>query len=253
MKLRFLGTGTSNGVPVLGCNCDVCKSTDKHDKRFRTSALLETNDTRILIDCGPDARMQLLQVPFKAIDGVLITHIHYDHVAGLDDLRPFCMLNDIDVYANENTARDLKHNMPYCFTEHLYPGVPRINLHTIYSGKSFDIGDINVLPIEVFHGKLPILAYRFGKLAYITDMKYIGDNEKKMLEGIETLVINGLRWEKEHHSHILINEAIEFSESLGAKKTYIVHVTHEIGLHKEAQKRLPPNVFFAYDGLEIEC
>ena len=252
MKLRFLGTGTSNGVPVLGCNCAVCQSNDSKDKRYRTSALIETDNTRIMLDCGPDARMQLLQVPFRPINAVLISHIHYDHVAGIDDLRPFCLFGDIDVYANSSTTKALKQTMPYCFTDELYPGVPRLNLHTIESGKAFKVNEVEVLPIKVYHGKLPILAYRFGEVAYITDMKTIDDAEKELLKGVKVLVVNGLRWEKEHHSHQLINEAIAFSKSIGAEKTFLTHVTHEIGVHVEASKRLPNNVYFAYDGLEFE-
>lgn len=252
MKLRFLGTGTSNGVPVLGCNCAVCQSNDSKDKRYRTSALIETDTTRIMLDCGPDARMQLLQVPFRPINAVLISHIHYDHVAGIDDLRPFCLFGDIDVYANSSTTKALKQTMPYCFTDELYPGVPRLNLHTIESGKAFKVNEVEVLPIKVYHGKLPILAYRFGEVAYITDMKTIDDAEKELLKGVKVLVVNGLRWEKEHHSHQLINEAITFSKSIGAEKTFLIHVTHEIGVHVEASKRLPSNVYFAYDGLEFE-
>jgi lipoate-protein ligase B len=252
MKLRFLGTGTSNGVPVLGCNCAVCQSNDSKDKRYRTSALIETDNTRIMLDCGPDARMQLLQVPFRPINAVLISHIHYDHVAGIDDLRPFCQFGDIDVYANSSTAKALKQTMPYCFTDELYPGVPRLNLHTIESGKAFKVNEVEVLPIKVYHGKLPILAYRFGEVAYITDMKMIDDAEKELLKGVKVLVVNGLRWEKEHHSHQLINEAIAFSKLIGAEKTFLTHVTHEIGVHVEASKRLPNNVYFAYDGLEFE-
>lgn len=252
MKLRFLGTGTSNGVPVLGCNCAVCQSNDSKDKRYRTSALIETDTTRIMLDCGPDARMQLLQVPFRPINAVLISHIHYDHVAGIDDLRPFCLFGDIDVYANSSTTKALKQTMPYCFTDELYPGVPRLNLHTIESGKAFKVNEVEVLPIKVYHGKLPILAYRFGEVAYITDMKTIDDAEKELLKGVKVLVVNGLRWKKEHHSHQLINEAIAFSKSIGAEKTFLTHVTHEIGLHVEASERLPNNVYFAYDGLEFE-
>lgn len=248
----FLGTGTSNGVPVLGCNCEVCKSKDPRDNRLRTAALLETDNTRIVIDCGPDFRQQMLPQPFRKIDGLLITHIHYDHVGGIDDVRPFCMLGDIDVYANASTCEGLRHNFPYCFTENLYPGVPKLNLHSILPHSRFHIGDIEVMPISVMHGKLSILGYRFGKLAYITDMKTIDDEELPYLEGVETLVVNALRWERPHHSHQLISEAIAFSRKIGAKRTYLTHLTHKIGLHEEAQRQLPEGVFFAYDGLKIE-
>ena len=250
--LTFLGTGTSNGVPVLGCNCEVCMSKDPRDKRLRTSALLETANTRIVIDCGPDFRQQMLPQPFRKIDGLLVTHIHYDHVGGVDDVRPYCRLGDIDVFANADTCAGLRHNFPYCFAENLYPGVPKLNLHAILPHSHIRIGDIEVVPITVMHAQLPILGYRFGKLAYITDMKTIDDAELPYLEGVETLVVNGLRWEREHHSHQLIPEAIAFSRRVGAKRTYLTHLTHQIGLHEVAQKQLPEGVFFAYDGLRVE-
>ena len=250
--LTFLGTGTSNGVPVLGCNCEVCRSADPRDKRLRTSALLETENTRIIIDSGPDFRQQMLPQPFRKIDGLLITHIHYDHVGGIDDVRPYCQLGDIDVYANADTCSGLRHNFPYCFAEHLYPGVPKLELHAIQPHSHFRIGDFDVVPINVMHGKLPIFAYRIGKLAYITDMKTIDEAEFPYLEGVETLIVNGLRWTREHHSHQLIPEAIEFSKRICAKQTYLTHLTHQIGLHEEAQHYLPNGFFFAYDGLKIQ-
>ena len=249
MKLTFLGTGTSAGVPVLGCQCAVCKSTDARDQRFRTAALLESEKSRILIDCGPDIRQQLMPLPFVPFDGVLLTHIHYDHVGGLDDLRGYCVFGDINVYADERTAEGLKTTMPYCFTEHLYPGVPKLNLHMITPHMPLHIGDVEVMPIQVMHGKLPILGYRFGKLAYITDMKTIAETEMSYLDGVETLVVNALRFDKPHHSHQLVDDAIAFAQRVGAKKTYLVHVTHEIGFHDDANSRLPEGFEFPYDGL----
>ena len=252
MRLRFLGTGPSNGVPVIGCTCKVCQSTNPKDKRLRTSALLETETTRILIDCGPDFRQQILPVPYKKIDGILITHIHYDHVGGIDDLRPFSWLSDLEIYADKDTCKGLRHNFPYCFKEHLYPGVPKLNLHTVVPHKAFPIGDCTVTPVEVMHGEMPIMGYRIGNFAYITDMKTINATELPYLEGVDTLVVNALRWKKEHHSHQLIADAIAFSRAINAKRTYLTHLTHEIGLHEEAQQRLPENIFFAYDGLETD-
>lgn len=250
--MTFLGTGTSTGVPVIGCKCDVCMSKDLRDKRFRTAALLESDTTRVLIDCGPDIRQQLLRVPFKKIDGVLLTHEHYDHVGGLDDLRPYCYaFGDLDIYANARTVKNVRHNFPYCFVENPYPGVPSFNLKEVEKHKEFRIGDISVVAIEVMHGKMPIFGYRFGSMAYITDMRVIADDELAWLKGVDTLVVNALRWKKEHHSHMLVNDAIEFSKRIGAKRTYLIHVTHDIGLYEEANKRLPQGFQIACDGMEI--
>lgn len=251
MKFRFLGTGTSSGVPVLGCQCRVCKSKDPRDRRYRTAGLLETGKGRILIDCGPDIREQLLQVPFKKIDAVLLTHIHYDHVAGIDDLRPYCRFDDINIYAAPDVVSGLHRSMPYCFAEHLYPGVPRLCLHTIHPYEPLHLAGIDVLPVQVYHDQLPILGYRFGSFAYITDMKSISAEAERRLLGVETLVINGLRFDKPHHSHQLIPDAIAFARRIGAKRTYLVHVTHDVGLYDEAQARLPEGVTLAYDGMEI--
>jgi phosphoribosyl 1,2-cyclic phosphate phosphodiesterase len=252
MRLRFLGTGTSNGVPLLGCHCKVCSSSDPRDRRWRTAALVETANTRMLIDCGPDIREQLLPVPFRKIDGVLLTHAHYDHVAGLDDLRPYCKFGDIDIYGNAKTVDAVRLHFPYCFVPHLYPGVPRLKLHTIEKHVALHIGDIEVMPIEVMHDQLPILGYRIGKLAYITDMKTIDEAELAYLQGIETLVVNALRWEKPHHSHQLVANAVAFARRIGARRTYLIHLTHEIGLTDDANARLPHDVQLAYDGLVIE-
>lgn len=252
MKLTFLGTGTSCGVPVVGCDCRVCRSTDPHDKRLRSSVLLETETTRVLIDCGPDFRQQMLRVPYRKIDGVLLTHIHYDHVGGMDDLRPFCVFGDIQVYANQCTVDGLHQTMPYVFGENLYPGVPKLNLRAVEPYAEFMIGDIPVMPFVVMHKALPIFAYRFGDFAYITDMKTISDKDKSMLKGVKTLVLNALRFEEQHPAHLLVDESISFAREIGAEKVYFTHTTHDIGLHDEANSRLPKGFEFAYDGMVVE-
>ncbi len=252
MKVTFLGTGTSCGVPTIGCNCEVCTSKDPRDTRLRTSALVETESTRILIDCGPDFRQQVLPLPFRKIDGILLTHSHYDHVAGIDDVRPFCRFGDVDIYADSKTSDSLRHNIPYCFAKEKYPGVPDLRLHTIEPHEEMTVGDIKVMPIRVMHGKLPILGYRFGRFAYITDMKTIEPQEMASLTGVEVLAVNALRFEKPHHSHQLVPDAIEFARNVGAKRTLFIHANHDMGLHATIQKRLPDGFEMAYDGLVID-
>lgn len=253
MKLTFLGTGTSGGVPSLGCHCEVCSSSNPQDKRLRCASLLESGSTRILIDCGPDIRQQLLPLPFRPFDGILLTHIHYDHVGGIDDLRPFCTFGDINIYADAATSDGLHRAMPYCFTKVLYPGVPRLNMHVVEPAKGFRVGELDVMPIRVMHGKLPILGFRIGTMAYITDMKTIEPQWESLLCGIETLIVSALRFAPEHHSHQTVDDAICFSRRIKAKTTYLIHSCHQIGLHTEVQRRLPKNVFLAYDGLTIDC
>lgn len=251
MNLRILGSGTSTGVPEIGCTCRVCTSADARDKRLRTSAWVQTDDASILIDCGPDFREQMLRAPaFKAIDGVLITHEHYDHVGGLDDLRPFCRFKEIPVFAEAYTAEHLKTRMPYCFVDKVYPGVPRIYLQEVQAGMSFEINRTEVLPLRVIHGRLPILGYRIGSLAYITDMSTMPEESYDALDGLDVLVINALRV-KPHPTHQCIAEAINTAIRIGAKETYFVHMSHHAGLHAEISGQLPPHMHFAYDGLEL--
>lgn len=248
IKLTFLGTGTSCGVPVIGCPCRVCLSTDPHDKRLRCSVLVETQSTRLLIDCGPDFRQQMLSQEFRKIDALLITHPHYDHVAGIDDIRPFCIFGDIDIYGNEHTVKTLKHNMPYCFSEIKYPGVPELRLHTIEPHHILHIGDFDIMPIEIMHDKLPILGYRIGNLSYITDMKTIDPRELDYLHNIDILIVNALRFEPPHHSHQCVDEAIRFSRQICARRTLLTHSCHDIGLHAEVNRQLPNDIQLAYDG-----
>ena len=252
MEITFLGTGTSCGVPVIGCQCPVCQSHDTKDKRLRCSILVETAQTRLLVDCGPDFRQQILPQPFRSIDGILITHAHYDHMGGMDDIRPYCQFGEINVYADSLARKAMLQMLPYCFAEHRYPGVPAIGLHEIHAGSGFQIGDIHVVPLQVMHGKLPILGYRFGSFAYITDMKTITAENEALLAGVEVLVVNALRFDKPHHSHQLVGDAIAFSRRVGARRTLLTHVCHDVGLHREVNRQLPEGIELAFDGQKIE-
>ena len=252
MKVTFLGTGTSCGVPVIGCNCEVCRSTDPHDHRLRCSILVETEQTRILVDIGPDFRQQILPHPFRRIDAILITHSHYDHVGGMDDIRPYCQFGEINVYADPIAREGMLQMLPYCFAEHRYPGVPAIGLHEVQAGQPLRFGDIDVMPFQVMHGRLPILGYRFGKFAYITDMKTIADDQLPLLQGVDTLVVNALRFDKPHHSHQLVDDAVAFARRIQARLTLLTHMCHDIGLHSIVNQQLPAGIELAYDGQQLE-
>lgn len=252
MKLIFLGTGTSVGVPTIGCKCNVCTSKDAHDRRLRCSAMIETEKTRIVIDCGPDFREQMLHQKFRKIDAILITHSHYDHVGGIDDVRPFCVFGDINIYADPISEKNLHQMMPYCFAEHLYPGVPKINLHKIDRHEELHINELCIMPFRVMHDKLPILGFKIGKLAYITDMKTIPSDEIPLLQDIDYLVVNALRFKKQHHSHMLVDEAVAFAKRTNAKHVFFTHMGHDIGLHEDVNKILPDNIKLAYDGEIVE-
>ena len=251
MRLTFLGTGTSKGVPEIGCTCPTCLSTDKRDKRLRVSVLIETDETRILIDCGPDFRTQMLGIPFDRLDGVLLTHEHYDHTGGIDDLRPFAIFGDINVYADDLTHRHLRERLPYFFREVLYPGVPRLLFHTVQPYTPFSIKGTEVIPLQVMHGKLPILGFRIGRLGFVTDMTKAPEETIAQLMDVDTLVIGALR-QRPHATHQTIDEAIEVAHRVRAREVYLIHMNHEAGLHAETEATLPEHIHLSYDGLTIE-
>ena len=253
MKVTFLGTGTSQGVPVITCECEVCKSADKHDKRLRVSVLLEVDKQVILIDTGPDFRYQMLRADVKKLDAVLYTHEHKDHVAGLDDVRAFNYKQqaEVDIYAHQRVQNALKREFHYIFSGDNYPGIPRLRLNNIIEGEPFQAAGIDIIPISVMHHQLPVFGFRIGDFTYITDAKIISPQEKEKIKGSKILVINALQKEK-HISHFTLNEALEFAAEIGANKTYLTHISHKLGAHAEVSKQLPEGVFLAYDGLELE-
>ena len=251
MKITFLGTGTSTGVPETGCTCPVCTSTDPRDNRLRTSVLVETDGNRILLDCGPDFRQQMSHIPFSKLDAILLSHEHYDHVAGIDDLRPFCQFGDINIYAEPNVATAIRTRIPYCFGESLYPGVPRIIMNEININTPFHINGVEITPIRVMHGKLPIAGYRMGRMAYLTDVTLIPEEEYAKLHNLDILIISALRQEP-HPSHQSLEEAIKNAQRINAEQTYLIHFSHHIGLHQETEKTLPSNIHLSYDMLEIK-
>lgn len=252
MEITFLGTGTSQGVPVIGCNCEVCQSQDYRDKRLRTSALISIDDINILIDAGPDFRQQMLREDISSIDAILFTHEHKDHVGGLDDVRAFNFMSKsaMEVYAEHRVQEALRKEYSYIFADKPYPGVPRLHLNTIENQK-FEIKGITIIPIRIMHYHLPILGYRIGDLTYITDASYIPDEEKHKVHGSKYLVINALRVEK-HMSHFNIEEALQIINECAPRKAYLTHMSHYIGKHEEMLKILPDNVQPAFDGLRVE-
>lgn len=252
MKLTFLGTGTSTGVPEVGCKCEVCTSTDPRDARLRSSALLEEDGTTILIDCGPDFRQQMLRADVKNIDAVLMTHKHYDHLVGIDDLRPYTRSKELPIYADRETEMQIRSMFPYCFYKVKYPGVAKISVRSIANSTPFRVGTVDVTPLRVYHGMSAITAYRFGKLAYITDMSYIEPGELEKLRGVEVLVMNALRFSKPHQTHQTVLEALEIVDKIKPREVYFTHMMHHIGLHAKIEKCLPPGVHLAYDGLEVK-
>ena len=253
MRITFLGTGTSQGVPVIACSCAVCQSKDMHDNRLRSSILIEYNKHTIIVDTGPDFRYQMLREKVNQLDAILMTHSHKDHVAGLDDVRAFNYLQQksIPIYANKATHDALRKEFYYAFSDYKYPGIPQLELEEIYPAKSFALYGKEILPIEVLHFKMPVLGFRIDDFAYITDAKTISDESFSLLEGVETLVLNALQREP-HISHLTLEEAIAVSKRVNPKQTYLTHISHRFGKHDDIQSALPKGVFAAYDGLKFE-
>ena len=252
LTITFLGTGTSQGIPVIASNHPVCKSNDPRDKRLRVSILVSWKEYNFVIDCGPDFRQQILRENCTKIDGVLLTHEHSDHTAGLDDIRPiYFQQGKISFYAHKRVFENLYQRFSYIFeTVNKYPGAPTIDEIEIDKNTTFSLGDKNIIPIEALHGDLPVLGFKIDNFAYLTDVKTIEKREIKKLKKIEVLVINALRHEK-HHSHLNLAEALELIKEIKPKKTYLTHISHVLGFHKEVEKTLPKNVFLAYDTLKI--
>ncbi|MCZ6692998.1 MAG: MBL fold metallo-hydrolase [Bacteroidetes bacterium] len=252
MIITFLGTGTSQGVPVIACNCEVCKSIDFRDKRLRTSVHINTQDTSIIIDTGPDFRQQVLRERIGKLDAVLYTHAHKDHTAGMDDIRGFNFKQkrDMPIYGRLAVLDQIKKEFAYVFSDHKYPGIPAITPNVI-ENRPFKINRVVITPIEVLHYKLTVFGFRVGDFTYITDAKYIDEEEKEKIKGSKVLVLNALQI-KPHISHFNLEEAVAMVEQLKPDKAYFVHISHKLGLHKTIIESLPPHIELAYDGLRLE-
>ena len=248
-KVTVLGSGTSQGVPVIACECKVCRSDDVRDKRLRSSIMVETNNHFFVIDTGPDFRQQMLRHSVKKIMAVLYTHEHKDHVAGLDDIRAFnfALKKDIDIYAEMRVQKALKREYAYIFSENKYPGIPQIQMHTIIN-RVFEIEGVSIIPVRIMHHKLPVFGFRFGKFAYLTDLKSVPEEEKEKLLDLDVLILAALRKEA-HLSHMNLEEALELIKELSPRRTYLTHLSHNFGLHAEEEKKLPADVWIAFDGL----
>lgn len=253
MVVTFLGTGTSLGVPIIGCTCATCHSTDTRDKRLRSSIMIEKGDRRLVVDCGPDFRQQMLREKVSALSAIVITHEHNDHVVGLDEIRPFNFWTkqDMQIFATVKVGEELRHRFQYVFAKNPYPGAPQVNLNTINKDTPFDAGGFHITPIEVKHGRLPVLGFRIDDFAYITDMKTIEATEQAKLANLDTLVVNALQ-HREHHSHLNLEEALAFIRTVNPKRTYLTHISHTLGQYEEVVEMIKENeVFVAYDGLKL--
>ena len=253
MRVTFLGTGTSQGVPVIACHCPVCQSTDKKDNRLRSSILMEYNEHAVVIDTGPDFRYQMLRQHVDRLDAVLMTHSHKDHIAGLDDVRAYNyqQQQSIPIYSNKATHDALRKEFYYAFSEYKYPGVPQLELEEIEAGQAFELYGASILPIEVMHFKMPVLGFRLGDFAYITDAKTISNESYALLAGVKVLVLNALQKDP-HISHLTLDEALDVVKRIAPEQTYLTHISHRFGKHQDIQKELPDGVFVAYDGLAID-
>ncbi|NSW94419.1 MAG: MBL fold metallo-hydrolase [Bacteroidales bacterium] len=251
MKITFLGTGTSQGVPVIACECPTCLSDDEKDKRLRTSLLVEKGETTVVFDAGPDFRQQMLREKVKKLDAIILTHEHKDHISGMDDVRAFNYISKdaIDIYAEERVQKAVRKEYSYVFAEYQYPGIPKMRLNTI-DDFSFNVKEISLIPIRVFHYRLPVYGFRIDDFAYITDANYIPEESKEKLFGIKYLVINALRKEK-HISHFSLREAIDIIREISPRKAFITHISHQMGKYEDVSRELPPNVVLAYDRLQI--
>ncbi|UYW02436.1 MBL fold metallo-hydrolase [Flavobacterium agricola] len=252
MKIYFLGTGTSQGIPVIGSDHPVCLSPNFKDKRLRTSILIKQNNTALAIDCGPDFRQQMLQANCQKLDAILFTHEHADHTAGLDDIRPFNFKQGpMPIYVEPRVLSNLQNRFDYVFeTENRYPGAPAVQTHLIHENETFEINTIKIEPIRVLHGTLPIFGFKIDNFAYLTDVKFVSDAEQQKLQNLDVLVINALRTTP-HQTHFNLDEALQFIKQIKPKKAYITHISHLLGFHDEVQASLPKHVFLAYDNLEI--
>lgn len=252
MQVTFLGTGTSQGVPIIACQCEVCKSSNPKDKRLRSSVLINADDTSIVVDTGPDFRQQMLREQVRKLDAVLFTHEHKDHTAGFDDIRGFNFIQQkaMDVYADIRVEKALKRDFFYAFGEYRYPGVPDLNLH-IFQNEAFKVGNLDITPILTKHYKLPVYGFRVKDFTYITDANYIAPEEKEKIKGSKVVVLNALR-KTDHISHFTLKQAIELAQELGAEQTYFTHLSHQMGFHNEVDAELPDGINIAYDGLKVD-